>query len=255
MCLGAVERRWHAAASKPQIILINTYKNHIGTTRASPLRAIQPFTRGVAVSYSKWIVIVSGLCVAGCGSEVETEDNATQQQAVTKQQVIYDAHNGAVNPQSQDDLIPYRYGNGAGRSAPTQFNLEGKPSIGCNVYYAYESPDSFPASGASVPVNKGYAYMTGNVDDCIALCASWKKSFTKEPREVSFVHRQLFYYSNYHWVVNAITPPAPPSYTSHGFMYNMECMALDRHQDCLPIFGKDGYLGEHTYGTTYCANN
>lgn len=181
--------------------------------------------------------------LTACGPESTEQDGVEQnKEAITSLQVIHDSYVGAVNPKTQDDLIPYKSGNGPGKT------VYGGASTGCNVYYAYEQASAYPANGASVPVNVGYAYMTGNVNDCIALCASWTQSFTTEPSRTKFVHRQLFYYPNYHMTPNGKD-------WSKWYYYNMECMAVDKPQYCLPVFGKDGYLGEFTYGTTYCKND
>lgn len=167
----------------------------------------------------------------------ETDPVEKSTSAITKRTTIYDAYNGTVNAATQDDLIPYKVGSGPGQSAM------GTPSTGCNVYYAYESASAYPADGHSVPANVGYAYMTGNLDDCNNLCAGWKTSYTSSTK---FTHRQLYHYPNYHMVLNGDD-------WGRGYFYDMECMVLDHHQDCTPVFYKD--WGSDPYGETYCAND
>ncbi len=140
--------------------------------------------------------------------------------AITQDAIIYDSYNGSTG----GNLIPFTSG-------------------ACNVWYAFEKAFSYPV-GKSVPVNAGYAYMTGDVGACISLCAGWTKSYTTSPSQSVFKHRQLYAYPESHGILNYKD-------WSRFYTYDYECMVVDQNQSCYPVFTSNG----KAYGDVYCVND
>jgi hypothetical protein len=173
---------------------------------------------------SKFITLaaISALCLSACSAEIggiaPENDDEVATEDLRGRYVIYEANRNGGQP--------HRIG-------------------GCNVWFAYETPNSIPLSG-EVPPNVGRAYMTGDVNACARACGDWRSSYVPGYAGTRYVHRQLYVYDQ-----------PVVSLDNYTYPYEMECLVVDHEQWCLPAYDTDddGEIDlEDAVGEVYCEN-